>query len=99
MISPAPVTIAEQLQHERQALQLAEKHVSAGAERLRRQQVLVQQLSHNGIELAQAQRLSDGLNSTLAEWVRHRDMILERIAYLEHAPSIPRPLALEWRSV
>ena len=93
MTSVTSATVDEQLQCERQALALAEQHVSEGTERLRRQQVIVLELRLKGFATEQAQRLADGLHATLREWMRHRDLIFDRVGYLErttvaHGPTI-----------
>ena len=83
MTSPLPAPIAEELQRERAALERADKHIIEGAQRLQRQRLIVLQLEAKAIDFEQAQRLSAGLQATLAEWGRHRNLILHRIDHLE----------------
>ncbi|MGN6489854.1 MAG: hypothetical protein ACTHLT_18805 [Devosia sp.] len=76
-----------ELKRERETLARADQDIVEGTERLRRQRAMVLRLRIEGREDAQAQRLEQGLAETLTEWIRHRDMIRLRIAYLEQGQS------------
>lgn len=88
-------TYSDELARERQALVKAEQDIVAGEERLFRQGQRVLELRLKGDDGARAEKLQATLNTTLTEWVRHRDMIRQRIEYLERklAPPDTEPAA------
>lgn len=69
----------EQLDTERRHLIKADRDIDEGWERIRDQEDRVRQLSAGA---GQAERLVEALKQTLTEWLRHRVLIQQRIAYL-----------------
>jgi two-component system, chemotaxis family, protein-glutamate methylesterase/glutaminase len=86
----APTGTSE-LEQEREELVRAEQDVAEGRDRLERQRELLLRLRLSGASLTQAQRLEAVLQTTLEEWIRHRDHIRRRIAYLESRKELPLP--------
>lgn len=72
----------EQLATERRHLIKADRDIEEGWQRIRDQEDRVRDLSAGSHEAAQAERLAEALKQTQTEWLRHRVLIEERIAYL-----------------
>jgi hypothetical protein len=72
----------EQLDTERRHLIKADRDIEEGSQRIRDQEDRVRQLSADGCDAGQAERLVEALKQTLTEWLRHRVLIQQRIAYL-----------------
>lgn len=81
-----PADRAGQLSAEKDLLVKAEKDIEEGWQRLRNQQVLLNDLQAGGHDSRQAERLVRLLQETLIEWERHRVLIEERVTYLEQHP-------------
>lgn len=79
---------AAALRAERDALIRADLDIRMGEDRLLRQQELMAEMTNAGQDLPQAERLLELLRETLAGWKLHRQLIVERIAYLELRSSI-----------
>lgn len=62
----------------------AEVDIEEGWSRLRSQEDLLSSLRASGQNTAQAERLVELFKGTLIEWERHRVLIEQRIAHLEH---------------
>jgi hypothetical protein len=77
---------AAQLDAERALLLKADHDIEDGRTRLRHQQDLLLSLQTAGHDTGQAERLVQLLRRTLVEWERHRELIEQRVAYLESAP-------------
>jgi hypothetical protein len=73
-----------QLKAEKALLVKSEIDIEQGWKRLRNQQDLLSDLRAGGHDTRQAERLVQLLRQTLVEWERHRTLIVERVAYLEH---------------
>ena len=72
----------EQLDTERRHLIKADQDIEEGSQRIRDQEDRVRELSAGGHDADQAERLVEALKQTLTEWLRHRVLIQQRIAYL-----------------
>ncbi|PSO30366.1 hypothetical protein [Bradyrhizobium sp. MOS002] len=72
----------EQLDTERRHLIKADQDIEEGSQRIRDQEDRVRDLSAGGHDADQAERLVEALKQTLTEWLRHRVLIQQRIAYL-----------------
>ena len=72
----------EQLDSERGHLIKADRDIERGSQRIRDQEDRVRELSAGGRDAGQAERLAEVLKQTLTEWLRHRVLIEQRIAYL-----------------
>jgi hypothetical protein len=82
-ITPHPENRAEQLLSEQKLLSKAETDIEQGWTRLRNQQDLLSELQRGGRETNEAARLVQLMQGTLVEWERHRQLIEQRVAYLE----------------
>lgn len=72
-----------ELDFEKAALARANRDIKEGEQRVRHQVQLASELKASGRDFAQAARLADTLQAMLTEWRAHREMIRQRIAYLE----------------
>jgi hypothetical protein len=72
----------EQLDTERRHLIKADRDIDEGWQRIRDQEDRIRALSAGSHEAALAERLAEALKQTLTEWLRHRVLIEQRIAYL-----------------
>ena len=72
----------EQLDTERRHLIKADRDIEEGSERIRDQENRIRELSAGGHDAGEAERLAEVLKQTLSEWLRHRVLIEQRIAYL-----------------
>jgi hypothetical protein len=79
-----PIDLIGQLKAEKALLVKSETDIQQGWKRLRNQQDLLSDLQAGGHDTRQAERLVQLLQQTLVEWERHRTLIVERVAYLEH---------------
>ncbi len=75
-----------ELERERAALVRADLDIAAGQGRVERQRELVLSGRLNSLDTAQARRLLTTMETALAEWERHRILIVDRIAYLSRLP-------------
>jgi hypothetical protein len=73
-----------ELEAEKRLLVKADADIEAGWSRLRNQQDLLSSLQAAGENTREAERLVQLIRQTLIEWERHRGLIEQRIAYLEH---------------
>jgi hypothetical protein len=71
-----------ELDQERATLAHADRDIASGQDRIERQRALLMSGRLKGPDIEEAERLLGALQSTLAEWERHRALIVERIAYL-----------------
>jgi hypothetical protein len=85
-----PMTAQRKREIEGEKLQLvkADAHIEAGRGRLRDQQDLLRSLQSAGEESEYAERLLEAMKQTLIEWERHRELIEQRITYLEQDASL-----------
>ena len=74
-------------------LRRADQFIEEGRVRLLNQQNLVSDLGERGYQIKQAQRLAELMAQTLAEWQRHRQLILQRLDTLNGVP--PPPVTAE----
>lgn len=74
----------EQLHAEQRLLVKADTDIEEGWRRIRNQEDLVRELQAGGHDSLQAERLVHLFKQTLLEWERHRTLIIQRVAYLEH---------------
>lgn len=72
-----------ELLFERRALAKADVDIDRGTERLRRQEAVLADLRARGCETDGAERLLALLGETLSQWRSHRELIVQRIDYLE----------------
>jgi len=72
----------EQLDTERRQLIKADRDIEEGWQRIRDQEDRIRELSADGHDASQAERLAEALKQTLTEWLRHRVLIEQRISYL-----------------
>jgi hypothetical protein len=72
-----------ELKSERAALVRADQDLREGEQRLQRQTKLAARLGAGGGKNGAAERLVATLRASLAEWKVHRELIVQRIAYLE----------------
>jgi hypothetical protein len=79
---------APEIEAEKQQLLKAEADIENGWNRLRNQEDLTNSLRASGHNTAEAERLVQILKSTLVQWERHRQLIVERIAYLQARRSV-----------
>jgi hypothetical protein len=84
MAEKSPVDMALELAAEKRLLVKAEADIEAGWTRLRNQQDLLSSLQAAGENTREAERLVQLMKQSLIEWERHRVLIEQRIAYLEH---------------
>ena len=84
MAGKSKAEMAIELEAERRLLVKADADIEAGWTRIRNQQDLVSYLQAVGENTREAERLVLLLKQTLIEWQRHRTLIEQRIAYLEH---------------
>jgi hypothetical protein len=68
---------------EKQQLERVGSEIELGEKRLRGQLGLINSLSTKGLDTRQAERLAQLLDQTLLQWHHHRQLIEQRIAYLE----------------
>jgi hypothetical protein len=78
-----PAGLAEELRSEKALLIKADKDIEEGWQRLRNQQLLLENLQAGGHDSRQAERLVLLLKETLIEWERHRVLIEQRIGHLQ----------------
>ena len=71
-----------ELEHEQAALAAADRDIALGRERVARQKALVESGRMRGQGAYEAQRLLEAFENSLAEWVRHRALILQRVVHL-----------------
>lgn len=83
--------LARQLLDERELLLRTDAQIEGGLHRLHAQERLVSQLQASGRNTVAAERLRTMLESILAQWERHRELIAQRIAYLENEDHRARP--------
>lgn len=89
--------MATELEREREALEEADGDLAEGQDRVDRQAALIAEMRAKGLDTAEGERLLKLLGETLWHWEQHREMIVERIAYLEGksgagpAPVSPQP--------
>ena len=76
--------IALELEGEKRLLVKADADIEAGLARIRNQRDLLSSLEAAGANSREAERLVDLMEQTLVEWQRHRALIEQRIAHLEH---------------
>lgn len=76
-----------ELEREQATLVVADRDIAQGRARIERQRTLVESGRLAGAGADEAERLLSTLESCLAEWERHRALILERIAYLSRPDS------------
>lgn len=72
----------EQLDSERRHLIKADRDIEEGWQRIRDQEDRARELNAGGRDARQAERLVEVLKQNLTEWLRHRVLIEQRIAYL-----------------
>lgn len=75
--------MATELEREREALEKAGADIAEGQDRIDRQAALIAEMRSKGLDTAEGERLLTLLGDTLAHWEKHREMIVERISYLE----------------
>ena len=81
---PAPFEhTALEIEEERRLLRKADADIERGWSRLRDQQELLVSLRASGQHSVAGERLVDVLLQTLIEWERHRELIVQRLRYLE----------------
>jgi len=80
-----------ELERERLVLEKAERDIVAGEGRVRDQLRLALRLHASGEDTVGADRLLETFEATLAQWRAHRDLVVERIAYLEAARHFGTP--------
>ncbi len=83
----APKNVALELQSERRLLQKADADIQAGQHRLSHEQELLNSLRTSRHNTTEAERLVGLMTDSLVEWERHRELIVQRIAYLEERQS------------
>jgi hypothetical protein len=76
--------MALELEGEKRLLVKADADIEAGLARIRNQRDLLSSLEAAGASSREAERLVDLMEQTLAQWQRHRALIEQRIAHLEH---------------
>ena len=76
--------IALELEGEKRLLVKADADIEAGLARIRNQRDPLSSLEAAGASSREAERLVDLMEQTLVEWQRHRALIEQRIAHLEH---------------
>jgi len=72
-----------EIENEKRLLVKADTDIEDGRSRLRNQISLLSSLQESGHNTHDAERLVQILHGTLIEWERHRELIRERISYLE----------------
>lgn len=72
-----------ELQAKKALLKKADLDIASGKSRLNAQRTLVQWLDALGHDARQARRLAELMEQSLAEWKRHRELVLARISHLE----------------
>ncbi|MCB8822865.1 hypothetical protein [Microvirga rosea] len=77
------------LQHERNDLIAADRHLVQGEQRITEQLALIQKLTEQGRDTALAGELLRLLEETMAIWQDHRRLILDAIARHERALAPP----------
>ena len=85
MPNPAPYSreqIAAERYFEEAQLRKADTDILAGRERLLNQERLILELKGTGTPTGEAERFAALLRETLAEWERHRGLIVERLDHL-----------------
>jgi len=76
--------MALELEGKKRLLVKADADIEAGMARIRNQRDLLSSLEAAGANSREAERLVDLMEQTLVEWQRHRALIEQRIAHLEH---------------
>jgi hypothetical protein len=84
MAEKSTAEMALELEAEKRLLLKADADIEAGWIRIRNQQDLLSSLLAAGKNTREAERLVHLMQQTLVEWQRHRALIEQRIAYLEH---------------
>jgi len=84
----------DELERERAHLVKAEADIAAGQTRITEQELRIERDRAAGRSIVLSEQLLQQLNATLAQWVQHRRLILDRIDVLERrsgaaAPSEP----------
>jgi len=74
------------LETERGHLAKADSDLADGERRITAQMLLIEQLRADGRDTVEAERLLLTLRQTLDAWWGHRDLIVQAITRLEHAP-------------
>jgi hypothetical protein len=89
MVKSAPYGEGESARLERCSeeaqLRKADAQIESGRLRLLKQERLITALKASGRPMVEAERLAALFRDTLAEWERHRALIVQRLAYLEAA--------------
>jgi len=70
-------------------LRQADRFIKEGRVRLLNQQNLVSELTEGRYQIKEAQRLAELMAQTLAEWQRHRQLIIQRLETLTGVPVPP----------
>jgi hypothetical protein len=90
MVALSEQTMLE-IEAERRLLQKADLDIERGRSRLRNQQELVASLQASSQHSTEGERLVQLLQRMLIEWERHRNLIEQRLAYLERGPGSSDP--------
>jgi len=83
--------VSSELKTERGHLRQADQDISDGEVRITRQSEVIAALRRSGRDTTLAEQTLLLFEQTLGEWIAHRKLILDRIAYLERNPSDPAP--------
>jgi hypothetical protein len=75
--------VTDELEFERATLVRADRDIAEGEARIARQFTLINQLRGDGHDTAKAEQMLLLLEQTLTTWIAHRELIRERIGYLE----------------
>lgn len=89
-MAPPANDLTRRLSRERERLVEAEAEIGSGRHRLEAQEHLLSKLEGSGQNTAVAARLSDIFKRLLVQWERRRQLIEQRISYLEHEDRRPR---------
>ena len=81
----------EELERERVHLGKAEADIAGGQTRITEQELRIERDRAAGRSVALSEQILQQLNATLAQWVEHRRLILERIEVLERRSGAPTP--------
>jgi hypothetical protein len=84
-----PADTSRELEAEKRLLVKAEADIEAGWNRIRNQEDLLSSLQAAGENTREAERLVHLMKQSLIEWERHRVLIIQRIAHLEHEAALP----------
>ena len=83
MAEPANLGPDNELAREKAALLKAEDDIAAGEERIVQQLTIIERLHRAGLSVVEAEKLLENLQKAERLWRDHRDLIIQRIAYLE----------------